>query len=70
MTYELGNNMCIRVLGFLATEMDFGHEVCQIAQKRDLKGRSKQASFTFSRDPRPKQVNRILRPKVGVSLVV
>jgi len=50
--------------------MDFGHKICQIAQERDRKGRSKKASFTFGHGPRPKHVNRIPRQKVGVSLVV
>ena len=50
----MGRYQGICALEFFATEMDF-------SQERDRKARSKKASFTFSRD---------LRPKVGVSLVV
>jgi len=59
------NIRCIRVLGFLATEVDFGR---QIAQERDPKVRSKKASFTP--DLRPKHANRISQPKVGATVVV
>jgi len=42
------------MLSFFVTEIDFGREICQTAQERDRKARSKKASFTFDRDPRPK----------------
>ena len=57
---------CIRVLGFFATEMDFGREICLIVQGRDRKARSKKASFTFGHDLQPKHANKISRPKVVV----
>jgi len=48
------HNRYISVLAFFLTEMDFGHEICEIAQERDRKARSKKASFTFGRNLQPK----------------
>jgi len=37
-------NQYVRVLGFFATEMDFGRKICLAVQERDRKARFKKAS--------------------------
>jgi len=58
---------CIRVVGFLVTEMDF--ESAKL-RKSETEKRDPKKYFIFGRDPRLKHASRIPRPKVGVNLVV